>query len=254
MYCTYGSYRHDDNTCTISEFMVRPMYSARQRRFATSYRVTLNGQLIITDTSITDPVTLQATQNEKITALIDAYRDNYKDFKFYHDDGTESKHCLINANSISGVQVKHRSWPTGGMDEYSTVRSYTIILEAMYDDLDVSANGQVTGELLEFREQYMWIGNCGPRWVMGDTLFGPRWQTIYPTTHQRMIQVGTAIGWDGYPLVHMQPFAPGWEHQDRRVVRVDHPQRFAQGFRMFPVHWEMHFSFPSYTAGVPLPR
>lgn len=254
MYATYGSYRHDDNTCTVSEFMVRPMYSQRQRRYATAYRVTLNGQLIINDPSITDPATLQSQQNDKISALINAYKDNYKDFKFFHDDGTLSKHCLLNANSLTGVQVKHRSWPTGDAAEYATVRSYTIILEAMYDDLDVNSSGQITGELLEFREQYMWIGNGGPKWELSDTVFGPRFNPIYPSTQQRMIQVGTAIGWDGYPFVHMQPFAPQWEHQDRRVVRVDHPQRFAQGFRAFPLHWEMHFSFPSYTQGVPLPR
>lgn len=246
MYAQYGSYVHDANTCTLSQFLVRQLYSPRHARYATMYSVTLNGQLIVNDASITTPSALQAAQYSKISALINAYSQNYQDFKFIQDDGTVTRHSLINANSLSGVQVVHRSWPQGDGAEYATLRSYTIILQALYDEEE--------SELFDYQEYFHYIGNCGPRWTMDDTWDGPVYQMTYPATHQKMIQTGSAVGWKGYPLVHINSFYPQWEHTDRRVVSVGHPQRFANGFRMFPVQWKMEHSLPTYNQGVPIMR
>lgn len=246
MYAQYGNYVHDANTVTIARYMVRQHYSPRNKRYAAEHTVELVGQLIVNDPSLTTPAQLQAAQYDKISALINAYRDNYKDFKFFHDDGTLSRHSLINADSLSGVHVVHRDWPQGNGAEYATLRTYSITLTALYDDVEA--------ELMSYEESFQWIGNTGPQWELVDTVDGIVRVSGAPVTHQKMIQRGSAMGWDGYPLIYINSFLPTWEHQDRRQVVVSHPQRWANGWRLYPVQWVMHHSIPFYTQGVPIRR
>ena len=225
------------------------MYSPRHRRYATMYEVHLNGQLIVNDPTITTPDALQDAMYTKINALINAYSTNYQDFSFYHDDGQKTRHSLDSASSLTGVQVRHRSWPEGNAAEYATLRSYSIILTAMYDLGDDTED-----QLFEYKEKFNYIGTTGPQWVMKDTWDGPHAQLVYPRTHQRMIQVGSAIGWAGYPEVHVNSFYPAYEHEDRRMIERDHPTRFKNGFRLYPIHWKFDHSLPTGNRGAPIPR
>lgn len=246
MYATYGSYRHDDNTVTLAGYHVRSMYSPRHAKFCTEYEIHLRGQLIVNDPSILTPSQLQSAQAAKISALIDAYSDNNKDFSFFHDDGTKTRHSLTTANALDGVQVKARSWPEGDGAEYATLRSYYIILSAAYDDIEA--------ELVSYTETFHYVGTGGPRFAVEETYAGPVYVPECLATSQRMVQTGSAIGWSGYPLVHMNPYYPQWEHLDRREVRVHHPQRHRNAFRMYQIDWKFDHTLPTGTSGVPIPR
>lgn len=246
MYVTYGSYRHDDNTVTLSAYHVRSQYSPRHAKYCTSYEVHLHGQLIVNDPSLTTPAQLQAAQAEKISALINAYSENDKDFSFFHDDGTKTRHSLTTGNALNGVQVKARSWPKGDEAEYATLRTFYIVLEATYDDVEA--------ELMTYSEQFHYIGTGGPKYSVTETYNGPVYELEATRTAQRMIQTGHAVGWSGYPLVHINPFFPQWEHLDRREVVVHHPMRYRNAFRQYAVNWKFDHTLPSPINGVPIPR
>jgi hypothetical protein len=248
MYCTYGGYRHDDNSVTLASFLVRPRFSPRGRRISTIYEVHLNGELINNDPTLTTPALLQAAMATKISALINAYSENYKDFFFRHDDGTATRHSLISADSISGVHVTHRSWPNGSGEhgQYATLRDFEIYLTAEYLEEE--------SELIAYNEWFHFHSTGGPMWKVDNTWDGPNYQLIYPTTFQTVIQKGSAIGLRGYPLIYINSFFPQWEHVDRRQVEVGTPRSYRNGWIYYPIEWTFHHSLPFGTSAVPIPR
>lgn len=241
---SYRGYTHPDNEVDLAAFMVRPRFSARHRRISSIYQMHLRGQLIINDPSIVTPDQLQAAMATKIAKIVDVYAYDDGDAIFRHDNGTPTRHSLISANSITGVKVRHRSWPRGGMDEYATIRTFYIVLEAEFLEPDA--------QLLYFFEALRFIGTGGPRIVVEDTFDGPPiYQLTNLYTHQKVVQWGSAVGLNGWPLLDVVPLYPDYEHLDRREITPTSADSFTNGYMNYPVQWTFHFSLPTGTIGFP---
>lgn len=248
MYFKYGGYLHPKNEVVLAGFLVHPVYSDRGRRTSMMYEMHLKGEICINDPSITTPAQMQAAIKVRINEIIDAYRLNYQDAMFLHDDGvTPTPHCLLNSNSLSGVQLITRSWPKGDQAEYATSRTFHLAFRS--EQLDPES------ELVYYHETLRFIGTGGPRYVVTDTATGPpRYDLVNLRTHQTITQVGTAVGLEGYPLVDIYPLYPQWEHLERREYILGTPRSRRNGWTHYPIQWAYHFSLPTGTNGAPIPR
>lgn len=230
MFFTYGSYRHPDNEVKLLSYLSRSLYSPRGKRWMRVVEMHIQIEVVLDIGTIYTTATAQAFLKDRINEIITAYDQNYADATFYHDDGTPTPHKLTNANSISGVCVSHRSWPKGDPPEYATTRTAYLKLYAEYLDID--------SEIWSWEERCINIGNGAPRWEMQELVVG------YPTpvyltqrTRQRVIQIGSAVGIEGYPLAYITPLWPQFEHGDRRRIEPGSPTARGQGYTHYPISW-----------------
>lgn len=239
MYFKYGGYQHPDNEARLMAFIVRPDHSSRGKKMITTYEMHLQIEICL-PVSMAGATTAQAQShlNTRIGEIIDVYANNYRDAVFCHDDGTQTRHSLINADSLSGVRVTHRTWPKGDGDEYATTRTGYVVLQADYLTPD--------SQLVFFQEVVRNIGTGGPRWRIQDLEVGnPIVTTLNQKTHQRVIQTGVAIGLQGYVLDYMIPLWPAFEHLDLREVNPATPRANGQGYTHYPISWTFHMSLPA---------
>jgi hypothetical protein len=210
MYCVYGGHRHPNNEVNLVNFEVIPKYSERGTKYASIYRVHLQGELIYTG---------QTDISNAIDALIAAYESNNQSFYLYHDDGTPTKHKLVqeDTNNLSGVKVVHRSWPKGDPAEYATTRTFSIVLQALYRDTE--------SEIMEFRESLQFVGDGGPQWEWVKTPVGTSYkQDTCEHDTQRIIQSGKIAALSTWPIGNVPlPLYPLWEHRNLRQLRYIEP-------------------------------
>ncbi len=239
MFWKYGGHQHPAQEVNLVRFEIQPLYTRRRVRWATLYRAHLLGELIYTG---------QDTLRNKMNELIAAYADNYKDFGLYHDDGTPSPHFIQNnhPDNYSGNLITYRSWPRGEPDEYATVRTFQIIIEATFINPD--------SNLVEWRESVALQGTGGPKWewrkawVRTGGIITPvdfQIQTN-PATTQWIYQYGYAEGLTVYPVGNVPPpLFPAWEEQWKRSWIQHDPERLGQGFVRFPLSWQYVMQAPT---------
>ena len=230
MFFTYAGYRHPDNEVKLLSYLSRPLYSPRGKRWLKVVEMHLQIEVVLDVGTIYTTTTAQSFLRDRINDLITRYDQNYGDAIFYHDDGTPTPHKITNADSISGVRIRHRSWPKGDPPEYATTRTGYVVLEAEYLDLD--------SQIWSWEERCINIGNGAPRWEMQDLVVGyPTPVVLTQRTKQRVIQVGSAIGIGGYPLEYIVPLWPQFEHGDRRRIEPGSPTARGQGYTHYPISW-----------------
>lgn len=240
MFFKYGNFRHRDNEAKLMAFFVKHRLSPRGRRVSVINEMHLNLELTLPcDGTIYTTATAQAWLRDRISQVIDAYSVDGVDAMFCHDDGTPTRHSMLSAPSLTGVRVVQRSWPSGDGAEYASTRTAYVILRAEYADVE--------SQLYELSEIVHTIGTCGPRWRMCDLQVGrPRRYDQAEYTHQRIIQTGRAIGFQGYPLAFFGPlYGPQFEHEDMREVAPGHPRYAGNGFVHYPITWTFRFSLPT---------
>src|SRR5262245_3127403 len=121
MYLKYGAYQHAANEASVV-ISKQGLFSEAGIARGVRERWTIQGRL-----QAADPTSLSAA----IAALEAAYRLQGQDAGFYFDNGQASSHVLRSAGTVGGVRVVvPPSFPQGQGAEYSTFRSYTIVLEA----------------------------------------------------------------------------------------------------------------------------
>lgn len=236
---SYGNFTHRDNEAKLMAFYVRHRLSDRGRRVSVINEMHLQIECTLpADGTVYTTATAQAWLAGRISQIINAYANDYGDAKFYHDDGTLTRHSMLNAGSLSGVRVVQRSWPSGDGAEYATTRTGYVVLRCEYPDVE--------SQLYSLSEWVQSIGTGGPRWRMQDLETNrPRRYNLNQFTHQKVIQVGRATGFQGYPLSSFGPlYGPQFEHEDVRVVAPGHPRYAGNGFIMYPISWSFRFSLP----------
>lgn len=199
----------------------------------------------------------QAAVTTAIDALKAAYAQDGGNIGVYLDDGTTlTSHYINSADTTSGVMITQEpSFPDGKGAQYSTFRTYTIALEAEYNEEDLDDSDQFPEDTLVWTESVSIIGSGGPRNVVIPIQQGrPRIQTVYPATPVRCTQSGNAVGRSGYPAVP-PPLFPAWEDSESRQISRDSPKREgpigAPRFTEWPINWSYSFTSPAPLAGRP---
>jgi hypothetical protein len=237
MYCKYGNYTHDPGEVAITMLQQQRMYSKRNRLMFSRYRFMVQGH--ICDTGGQDSL------RTKINALQNAYKYDHYDFSLYHDDGTLSAHYLPVSGSINGVRVRTFDFPEGDKAEYATGRSYRIVLEADYLNIEDT--------IYAYNETLTFIGSGGPQWELVPHFLGPPTVHItYSVTPQKIIQEGSAIGVNGNPIVPGPILPLNYEHQEKRMVKPGSPLSLnIRQNLMYPVQYRYVFSSALPQSGYP---
>ncbi len=169
-----------------------------------------------------------ASQSALTTALSNleaAYLIDFGDLTLKDNSNVNSQHLVANANTFSGVQVAHFSYPQGGWDmqtEYANKRTYQVILTAE------TRFGGAT-ELYAYRERIRQVGTGGSlRRYMGSLTGTPVLQTLRVFTPIRYIQEGYVIG-RGTTLTAPTPLALGNEMFEQRIIEVGTPMDIRVG-------------------------
>ncbi len=238
MYFKYGPHQHPDNEVNLTRMEIIPVMSRRNKRLYRILRLHLQGELKYAG---------QATLNTKIGELVDAYnKDRKGDAGLYHDDGTPTRHTIPTNRSdcLTGVLVRHRSWPIGAPAEYATTRTFSIVLEAWYDEAEPN--------LEYWQETIEHVGTTGPLWECQVRQVGPsvpRPQT--QRTPMRIRQYGQALGF----VTFVPPPGSYWgasEHEDRRRVSYTTPNPQGNAFYAhYATEWSYIHSFPQATGSTP---
>jgi len=241
VYFQYGAHIHPPSEVNLSNFEVLYRLSERGKRMTKTVRLHLSGELCYTG---------QAALTTKINELINAYAFDGYDAVLYQDDGTPTPHAIYqnNADNLTGVKITHRSWPKGDPAEYATARTFYIVLEATFRDLD--------SEILSFRESIRFMSDGGPGGVWYNMPTGaPRYQQVCQFTTQKIIQCGECVGFDGYPLPRLPgPVLPVYEQRFRRQIDMIGPTLAGRQYTHYGVKWCYYHEAPSDQSGSVIPN
>ena len=231
MYFQYGAYQHPPGEVNLTRMEIIPRFNNRGQRFAALNRLHIVGEIQEIG---------QKDLSAKIAVLINAYVSNGFSAGWYESDGTPTRHFLDQnqANNMSGVRVFRREWPRGAGDEYATVRTFYIVLEALFYEPQ--------SELMEFNEEIRAIGTGGPLWESIISTTGPvTSQILAQQTPQRLIQTGYVIGGAGYHVAVPSPLFPAWEHGPRRLQRPRQPRFYGKLHRGYRFDWRYDMEAPT---------
>ncbi len=171
----------------------------------------------------------QAAITAAINALQDAYSVNGQNLSLCFDDGSATAHVLTSNGTADGVQVKRLSFPQGKGPEYSTHRTYQIVIEADIPVNEDQGAGTDSGSgsggggsgseaaTAEFSETLSFTGG-GPRYKYLIVLNGPpQLQMVNQQTPYKVVQQGQAKGLFFRPFPP-PPIWPAAEHVDQRQI------------------------------------
>jgi len=230
----YRNYTHDNNEVEVV-FRQSALFDQRGNRRGLRKRLELKGVLHGTS---------QANLTTKLNALDAAYTVNGGDAVLFLDDGTtQTHHKLISSGTLTGVRVvQPPSFAPGDGAEYSTFRSYTIVLEA---DFIGDSN------ILSSEEAVTIVGTGGPRFAYLETLVTSAVrQQVNKFTLVRMTQSGLAKGYLSYPFVPA-PIWPALEDVDQRSIVTRSPKDQGLIFTDFPISWTYKFTSDVAQSGIP---
>lgn len=232
----YGNSTHAQNEVALT-IQKRVLYSTMGFRQAIRETWTLNGVLHAPN---------QVVLTAAISTLQNAYAVPGQDAGLFLDDGiTPTSHVMLSSQTIGGVRVVGLDFPRGEGAEYSTFRTYTIVLEA--DFPDSSAPNLVSyNETVEFK-------GGGPKFVFMQTLKGkPKKQLVVQHTPYEATQKGSAVGYTWYPP-SATTLWPEAEVFERRLTSLVTPKFHGGGA---PTEYQINWSYfyKSDTPFVGLPR
>jgi hypothetical protein len=104
----------------------------------------------------------------------------------------------------------------------------SVTLQAEYDDVE--------DNIVQWKEKIVYIGNCGPQFTDVQTFFGVITVRTALATPQRIIQSGTAIGWQGY-VSPPGPYLPNLERPHVRRVELEGGQNMGLQARLYGTSW-----------------
>lgn len=235
MIARYGSYSHDANSVRVAMSQSLVLNESGLPDYVTR-TVEISGDLI---------ANTEAEMTAKGIALINAYNQHGRDFALTDDSGATTIYTLDQGSSINGVQVTDWSLDEGVV--YSAILPFSITLQA---DYDIPGS---TNDLLRFTETIITIGTGGQKVAMQQGLVGPVPQVLALATAVTVLQIGSAVGRDGYPIPP-SPLLSAWEDEERRNIQRTGGQDAGGGvFRNFGVNWTYQFLIPE-SPGIVLPN
>lgn len=225
---TVGGTTLPDNEVNLAHIDKLNHLSQRGKRELTTITWYLVGQVYDTGSSLIS--TMQARET--------LFTSDYQNATFAIDGTTAHELDGGDPNCVTGIRVLRTSFPSGTAEELATQRTYGVTLRATFASCE--------SDLLYWSERLRFIGNCGPRFDVVETFYGPYSYLTAISTAQRVIQYGRAVGFSGYQLPpgSLFPFA---EHQDRRMVELTSGENQGVAAIHYTTAWEYH-----HTSGAPL--
>lgn len=225
MYVQYGAYKHASGEVAIQPIGRNAFRNEAGVVYGFTERWKLSGFL---------QTATPALMTVAIAALEAAYSKQFQNLGLFNDDGSPTAHGILSANTRGGVQVVGPpSYPQGFGAEYSTFRSYEIILE--WDRIFPG-----TG-LIAFTESIHYSGG-GPLNLHMETLnTPPQKQLVKQFTTFRAVQRGMAIGEFSYPFAP-PPIWPGDLEKALPELDVTAPKRFGVNFAEYGLQWAYYFA------------
>lgn len=236
----YGSYEFTPGEAYPKLIEAVPVLSDRGIRWATDYRMTLEGSFCADPQTPLTPTLV----NTKIEALEQAFQHDYKDFGWMVRQGNAwapSRHYLRNDSpfNLSGNKVLRRSWLYQTPTEFANTRSYNVTVGARFRESYSS--------IISMRETVAFYGTGGPDWVYRET-----WQTpperddlsLFTIVH--VVQTGSKVTLDPFPLPNF-PLFPNEERQRMRVIQRMSPSNHGSNlgrFTHYAVSWTYHMFLP----------
>src|SRR5690606_9658498 len=107
-------------------------------------------------------------------------------------------------------------------------RTFSVTLEAEYADVD--------DQVVSWSESLRFVGNCGPVWQPVTTWSGIMPYTSAPRSVQRIVQSGSATGFQGYILPPGSLF-PDIEHQHLRDIELGSGKMQGRLACYYPSRW-----------------
>ena len=234
-YWTWGAYSHPSGEVNLAKMSITHNLSPRGLKMERVERMHLYGQFCEDSTS--EVMT-------RIDELIAAYSVDYQDGGLYLDDGTPTRHLIQNGESISGSHVIHRSWD-GGPDELATTRTFDIIIETVYPDVE--------SQLIYWEESVRVVGTGGPKFEVTDTWNGPLYTQVAANTKQSIIQSGKAVGWSAY-VEPPAPIYPAYLHNELASVERGSGKMRGQLATHYPISWTYYMTLPLPGTAIPITR
>lgn len=237
-YFKYGNYTHPEGEVNLIRYDVQNKLSPRGFRLSAVHTMHIGGTLL-GDT--------QAALLTRAAEIIDNYSYDDYDAILYDNDGNASRYAMYTnqGTNLTGVRVIQKSWPKGGYEELATARTFSVTLQAEFDE--------VYDQVVSFRERLRFIGTGGPRiYALDLAEDAPILQQVNAYTHQKIVQVGSAVGWAGYPTYPGPVFSsPVLEHEDQREVELVGPEMMGKLYRGYEASWRYEFSAASAQVAVP---
>jgi hypothetical protein len=239
----YGNYTHEAGEVYPRLIEAVPVLSDRGRRWATDFRLTVEGQFCADPRTPLTPATI----NSKITALDAAYQLDYKDFGFLMKSGDSwvpTAHYMRNDSdfNLSGNKVLRRSWVHREPTEFANTRTYNVTVGARFRESYSS--------LVEFKEMFEFRGNGGPEWVMRETWQGaPVRDNLTERTPVHVIQSGFKVTLDPFPLPNPPWFFDNAKGTRQSIIRfspTSHGSNLPNRNTHYGVRWTYHFFLQAY--------
>jgi hypothetical protein len=222
-----GGYQHADNEVNLVSVDYQTRYSPRNRKMSQVRTFRIAGELIYDSTS-----TIVQHAND----VFAAYEDK-RDFT-YTVGGVVAHELRNGGNCPSGTRILRKSFPTGGPEQLATTRSFSVVMQGVYDVAD--------DPLVSWTESVETIGNGGPLYVITDTITVPWLDIVAQSTAMYYRQAGTAVGFYDYPTPP-GAYQPNFEFgHKRRITRRSGIQQ-GSGIRYYTTSWVYYmFSPPGY--------
>ena len=220
----YGSYAHSANEVSLTVSKQAEFSDLGYRR-GTRETWTIAGVLQGgSQTEITSA----------IAALQTAYGTNGLNAGLYLDDGmTVTAHFLDSSATRGGVNVKSVSFPQGKGAEYSTFRTYQVVLEALFPEEE--------SVYLSWTESISTTGTGGPKFILVPLISGAaQKQIVQQNTVVKVSQRGSATGVANWPSP-AAPLFPDYEKVEQRSISRDTPRMHRTNNEGYRVSWSYAF-------------
>jgi len=235
MFLCYGNYIHANNECAVM-ISRQGVFNAHGLQTEIVEQWNIQGMLMAGSV---------AELSVAIRAMEAAYASSGRNVGLYVNANTPTAHGITSAAARGGVRVVvPPSFPVGYGAEYTTFRTYSIVLEATF------GGSGVAGGLLSWSESIEIQGTGGPRWGYLQPMQGPPQQQIFSETSTIwMFQQGSAIGLGVYPTPSPPLLGPDQEHEESHRVHRELPADNSHHRR---VSWS--YTFESHASLVGQPR
>jgi len=229
MYVKYGAFAFEGYEAGMSLHIEsvrsdRGFQKTRKVRFDIEGEVCENGQYDVT------------TRLQEIHAAFDL---NYQDIGLYHDNDAPTVHVLRSnhVNNLTGNQVRTIDFPTTVGGEYVTGRKFRFVVDA-----EVAA---AESNVVEYFDSIEFNGNAGERWQWESN---PQWGyypiKTAPTSLQRIVHRGRAVGMYGRIFPPLPYYSPPFEDNIARTVKFTTGKRHPQGYTELVTEWSYIYTLP----------
>lgn len=229
MYLRYGNYTHQLDEASVQ---INKSRQFNQQGSLVGYLETwkVDGKIVGTDV---------ADLTSKLTALENAYSLTNQDLSILTDSGGGTVHTLRSSDTASGIKPVSLSYPVGDGAEYTTFRTYEIVLEARFDAEEGNGDQNNT---VSYSQQISIQGTGGPQFVVKTPRYGPPiYQQVSRQSPIYITQSGSATGLRFHPPPTPPIYPQFLVHDSHNVTRVSPATDSREGKRDFAINWSYNF-------------